>query len=55
MDIEDSKTNGIDSNDRTIITINNTGKEGIGLSAGAATAERTEVLYGEDNTVDRLL
>jgi two-component system sensor histidine kinase VicK len=55
LDIKDSKTNSIDSNDRTIITINDTEKEGIGLSTGAATAEKTEVLYGEDNTVDRLL
>ncbi|HKG40671.1 MAG TPA: HAMP domain-containing sensor histidine kinase [Nitrososphaeraceae archaeon] len=65
MHPKDSKTNNIDSNDRTIITVNDTGKEEIelraregeegGVTITAAAAERTEVLYGEDKTTDTLL
>ena len=58
MDVKDSKTNSIDSKDRTIITINDTGKEEeIELRAGAiaAAAESTEVFYGGENTTARLL
>ena len=65
MHLKDSKTNSIDSNDRTIITVNDTGKEEIelraregeegGVTITAAAAERTEVLYGEDKTTDTLL
>jgi two-component system, OmpR family, sensor histidine kinase VicK len=57
LDVKDSKTNSIDSKDRTIITINDTGKEEeIELRAGAiAAAESTEVFYGGENTTARLL
>ena len=57
MDVKDSKTNSIDSKDRTINTINDTGKEEeIELRAGAiAAAESTEVFYGGENTTARLL
>jgi two-component system, OmpR family, sensor histidine kinase VicK len=57
LDVKDSKTNSIDSKDRTIIKINDTGKEEeIELRAGAiAAAESTEVFYGGENTTARLL
>jgi signal transduction histidine kinase len=57
LDVKDSKTNSIDSKDRTINTINDTGKEEeIELRAGAiAAAESTEVFYGGENTTARLL
>jgi len=65
LHLKDSKTNSIDSNDRTIITVNGTRKEEIELRAregeegrvttAAAAAERTKVLYGEDKTTDTLL
>jgi two-component system, OmpR family, sensor histidine kinase VicK len=57
LDVKDSKTNSIDSKDRTIITINDIGKEEeIELRAGAiAAAESTEVFYGGENTTARLL
>jgi two-component system, OmpR family, sensor histidine kinase VicK len=57
LDVKDSKTNSIDSKDRTVTTINDTEKEEeIELKARAiAAAESTEVFYGGENTTARLL